>query len=98
MVVGVKEPSDVSFDNTADLMLGGRRFENQDVFGDAERPKVRTVFIDEDVRAAFPGDSLPETGRVRWQGDMYDARLSFRTRQGGGAIPVYEFRVESGLP
>ena len=93
MVVGVKEKSDIKFEKTADLMINGKMFNNQSVYGDKIAPNRRDVFVDNDVRKSFPNNKLPKTAKVNWMGKDYRGKLSFRYRRGGGAIPVYQFFI-----
>jgi len=94
MVVGKKEPGDISFDKRADLKLKGKTFENQSVFGDKKTPGRRDIFPGDKVRDAFPKDDLPNKGTAIWMGKKYPAKLSFRFGKGGRRIPVYQFSIQ----
>lgn len=94
MVLGEEDPGDVKYENTADLKISGRSFENQAVYGDKKDRDRRDVFPGNDVRKRFRND-LPGRARVEWQGKTYPARISFRARSGGGAVPVYEFYLDA---
>lgn len=85
---------DVSYENSADLMIEGRSFDSQSVYGDELKPERRTVIPGNDARRAYPGN-LPQMASVEWQGERYPARLSFRYRSGGGSVPVYEFYLDA---
>jgi len=87
MVVGKKEKSDIKFDRKATLKLEGKRYKLS-VYGDKKKPKRRDVFSPD-----RSGDS-PDTATVIWMGDRYRARLSFRYTRGGGAVPVYTWKVD----
>lgn len=90
MVVGKKEKTDVKYQRKATIRISGKTFTDQDVYGDKETPKIRTVFPPSDA-----GDEgrLPDTARVRWMGEWYRAKLSFRYGRNNVKIPVYEFKV-----
>lgn len=96
MVVGRRDKEDVDYEKTADIRVGGRVLKNQDVYGDRSAPVRRDVFVEtRKLPERFQGD-LPENARVvRWMGESYPARLSFRFGKGGSAIPVYEFFLDS---
>lgn len=88
MAVGERDPSDSDFTETATLIVNGRRFKNQQVYGDRQEPTRRDIFAPD-----IDGD-LPERTKVRWQGRTYRARLSFRTSSSGSSIPVYTFNIQ----
>lgn len=92
MVLGEEDPSDVTYEKTADLIVKGKSFENQNVYGDKKFPDRRTIIPGNDVRSAF-GDSFPKQATVEWMGEKYPARLSFRYSSGGGSVPVYEYWI-----
>lgn len=93
MALGEENWWDKDFQNTADLIVNGRSFENQEVMGDKREPMRRDVFPGNDFRERYGGD-YPDSAVVEWQGQRYMADLSFRTRAGGGSVPMYEFYLE----
>jgi len=93
MAVGEENWWDKDYKASADLIIDGQRFIQQEVQGDKRIGDRRDVFPSNDVREKY-SDDLPDQAMVEWYGTMYPARLSFRYRDGGGAIPVYEFFVD----
>lgn len=92
MVLLEEDAGDVKYENTADLTINGKTFENMSVYGDKKAPERRTLIPGTDARTAVYG-RLPEKAVVEWQGRRYPARLSFRTRRGGQVVPVYEWFI-----
>lgn len=91
MTVRREEASDRKFTETADIVIGGKRFENQAVYGDTADPTRRDIFPPSELSDR---DRLPKKAKVRWHGRTYTAKLSFRRAAGGKPIPVYTFNVQ----
>lgn len=89
-----EDENDVSFENSAVITVDNKSFEDQNVYGDKMFPKRRTVIPGSSFRRVY-GSDFPDMVRVRWQGKRYPARLSFRSRSGGGSVPVFEFFLDA---
>lgn len=88
MALKEEEETDKKFDRDAVLIIDGQKY-RMNVYGDARHPDRRTV-----IGPDYTGE-LPDSATVRWMGESYKARRTFRYRKGGGSVPGYEWFVES---